>query len=147
MMQLYLYDFSEFSDVLVDEHALFGDSEFIEQQFGAENITYVFRVDGVAAGFAIISHESWLSQNKNVTDMAQFFVMRMFRRTGVGSVAAQRLFNTYAGNWEVRVIEENLHALSFWRKTIDSFTNNKYKEETIDDSEEPGTVFRFKSPE
>jgi predicted acetyltransferase len=73
--------------------------------------------------------------------------MRAYRRLGVGKTAANRLFDLYAGVWEVRVIEENLNAMFFWRKTIDAFTGNEYKEEEIDDPDESGTVFRLKSVE
>jgi predicted acetyltransferase len=147
MMQLYLYDFSEFSEIPLDAQAHFGDADFIEQQFSSENTSYVFRVGGEPAGFAIVAHESWLTKEELVTDMAQFFVMRGYRRTRVGSTAALRLFGQYAGHWEVRVIEENVHALTFWRNIINSFTLGKYKEEIIEDPDDPGTVFRFESPE
>jgi predicted acetyltransferase len=47
-------------------------------------------------------------------DVAEFFVVRSARRSGVGSAAALALFDMFPGAWEVRIRRANPAALKFW---------------------------------
>ena len=77
--------------------------------------------------------------------MAQFFVMRGYRREGVGRTAATILFDRHPGPWEVRVIEENLPAEAFWRSVIERYTSGAFKVSEIDVPSDAGTLFSFTS--
>ena len=145
LMQLYCYDFSEFSKMKLNDDGTFGGPEFIEEQFGAEHASYVLRSEGALAGFAIVSPRSYLTGKSGVSDMAQFFVMRGYRREGVGGTAAAFLFDRYPGPWEVRVIEENLGANAFWRSVIDAYTSGAFEASEIDARNDSGTLFTFTS--
>ena len=50
--------------------------------------------------------------------MAEFFVMRKYRRTGVGTDAARAIFERFPGAWQVREEEANVGAIHFWRRAI-----------------------------
>ena len=52
--------------------------------------------------------------------MAEFFIVRKHRRSGVGRAAAQTIFSRYAGLWEVAVARRNVPAQAFWRGAIGS---------------------------
>ena len=60
--------------------------------------------------------------------MTEFFVLRRFRRHGVGRAAAFAAFDHFGGPWEVRQREENPNATAFWRRTIDEYTRGDYEE-------------------
>jgi len=146
LMQLYLYDFSEFEDVPIDDDGLFGHREFIEEQFGPAHDTYVIRANGDLAGFAIVTRGSYLAHDPNVTDMTQFFILRGWRKRGVGADAAQQLFSKYRGPWEVRVIDPNTVARQFWREIITRYTQGNFAESRSDGPRHIGPVFTFTTP-
>lgn len=50
--------------------------------------------------------------------MAEFLVMPRYRRGGVGRFAAQRLFASLPGPWQVRQVAGNAAAVAFWRAVI-----------------------------
>lgn len=52
------------------------------------------RVDGKLAGLALVIQQSYLSGDRNTTDIDEFFIMRKYRRRGVGKEAAMRIFDS-----------------------------------------------------
>ncbi len=50
--------------------------------------------------------------------MGEFFVMRTFRRDGVGARAAIDIINMHPGQWEIAVSVRNPPALAFWPRVI-----------------------------
>jgi predicted acetyltransferase len=77
--------------------------------------------------------------------VAEFFVMRKYRRQGVGTVVATRLFDSFRGRWEVRELKTNLAAIAFWRRVIGAYTNGNYEETLIDDERWHGPVQSFRN--
>lgn len=145
LMQLYCYDFSQFADMPIGDDGRFGDPQFIEEQLGGNHDIYMIRADGQLAGFAIVTRRSLLTGNPEVTDMAQFFVLRPCRRRGVGAGAARQLFDRYPGPWEVRVIATNTPAQAFWRRIIKEYTEGVFSETQSDSPRQPGLVFSFRA--
>ncbi len=145
LMQLYLYDFSEFEDIEINDDGSLGHREFIEEQFGPAHDVYVIRADGQLAGFAILTRGSYLANDPAVMDMTQFFIIRGCRKRGVGASAAQQLFSTYPGPWEVRVIDSNSVARTFWRATITRYTRGNFAETRSESHRHKGPVFAFTS--
>ena len=70
--------------------------------------------------------------------MAEFFVMRKYRRHGIGVIAARDLFARFSGEWQVRQMRANAGATAFWRRAIPV----EFVEEEID----AGPVQRFTMP-
>ena len=64
--------------------------------------------------------------------MAEFFVMRKFRRQGVGSRVARQLFDRFPGRWEIAQKLENKIGQAFWRTLIADYTNGSYREVLLD---------------
>lgn len=111
LLELYRHDFSEFDGSDVDEHGEFGyaylDRYWVEQ----ERHPFLFKVDDKWAGFALV-------RSGPPVDMAEFFVLRKFRRCGIGREAARILFESFPGPWRVRQQRSNPGATAFWRKAI-----------------------------
>src|SRR3712207_8167071 len=64
--------------------------------------TTLFRSDGKLAGFALIRTLPALPKAVlPVYSMAEFFVLKKYRRRGVGREAAFRLFSMFPGEWHV----------------------------------------------
>lgn len=130
LMQFYLYDFTEFLNIPLAEDGRFPPYPDLAEYWssGDAKLPFVFRRDDVPTGFALIDH----MEDSSECDfyMAEFFVLRPFRRDGIGTYAAQQLFRMMPGRWKVTQVKSNVPAQLFWRKTVDSFTDGNYKERT-----------------
>jgi predicted acetyltransferase len=128
LAQLYSYDFSEVLATHVDENGRFGDVDLTPYWVDAWRHPFLLRVDDKLAGFALISERSKITGKSGVFDMTELFVLRRFRRHGVGRAAAFAAFDRFGGPWEVRQREENPNATAFWRRAIDEYTRGDYEE-------------------
>ena len=144
LAQYYAYDFSDLLALDVDVTGRFGVAHL--QRHFDDPVCHPFTivVDGKLAGFALHEGRSRLSGEVGVNDVAEFFVMKKYRRRGVGAAAARELFDRFTGRWEVRQVRTNTAAIAFWRKTIGDYTGGAFTETTQDDDRFRGTVQRFK---
>lgn len=141
MMELYLYDFSEFEGDDLDEHGLFGFAYLDYFWHEPTQAAFIVTVDQRLAGFALIDNRVAIEGNER--SMAEFFVLRKYRRKGVGAAVATRIFTELPGAWEVRVVPNNLPALVFWRKVIAAYTAGQFTEVALDTGAWTGPVFSF----
>jgi predicted acetyltransferase len=88
---------------------------------------YLIKVNDELAGFVLIHKEGTCS--KTDWNMGEFFILAKFQGKGVGYQTAKEIWKIFPGNWEISVIPENIPALKFWRKSIQTFTNNQFREE------------------
>ena len=128
LAQLYCHDFSEVLEMYVDEHGRFGGVDLTPYWVDEWRHPFLLRVDDKVAGFALISERSKITGKSGVFDVTELFVLRRFRRRGVGRAAAFAAFDRFGGPWEVRQREENPDATAFWRRTIDEYTRGDYGE-------------------
>lgn len=143
LMQLYCYDWSPLVGLDVGDDGRFTGVD-LDPYWGDDwHHPFVLRVDGRPAGFALVLGRSRLTGAEGVHDMAEFFVMRRYRRQGVGVAAAHAAFDAFKGPWEVRQREENAAATGFWRAAIGRYTGGAYTETRYDDPAWKGLVQRF----
>jgi predicted acetyltransferase len=128
LAQLYAHDFSEVLEMHVGEDGRFGGIDLGPYWIDTWRHPFLLRVDDKLAGFALISEQSKITGKSGVFDVTEFFVLRRFRRHGVGRAAAFAAFDRFRGPWEVRQREENPDATAFWRRTIDAYTLGAYEE-------------------
>lgn len=101
----------------------------------------------IPIGFAIVgSGESWVG-DKNARDLDEFFVVRKYRRKGVGLKLAEHVWNLYPGRWVVRVFQRNVPALPFWRVAVSGYTGGSYAEEVCEVDERDWSYFTFATPD
>jgi predicted acetyltransferase len=106
---------------------------------------FLIRSNGRLAGFVLVTRGSPASDDPQVLDVAEFFVLRRFRRTAVGRRAAAILWTTTPGKWVVRVSERNRSALAFWKCAIAAHTANVFSETTREGNPHNWRVFTFGS--
>jgi predicted acetyltransferase len=146
LMQLYAYDWSPLVGLDVDAEGRFSGVDLAPYWRDDLHHPFVLRVDGRPAGFALVIGKSRLTGEVGVHDMAEFFVMRRYRRQGVGSAAARAAFDAFRGPWEVRQRDEYPEATRFWRTVIDQYTSGAFTEIHCDEPSWKGVVQRFKTP-
>jgi len=108
---------------------------------------FLMRYAGKLAGFALVTRGSPVSEDPNVLDVAEFFVVRRHRRAGIGSRAAALLWNRYPATWIVRVSAGNPAGYEFWSRTIARYSANRFDSTTRTGSPHGWHIFRFNAAE
>jgi predicted acetyltransferase len=139
LLELYSYDFSEFTGEDVDPGGRYGYDYLDRYWDEAGRFAYLFRLNGKWAGFALIRDIE--QDGVAVHWMAEFFVMRKYRRMKVGWLAAQVIFDLHPGCWQVGQIAANLPAQAFWRQTIADYTGGSFEEIELEGWDGPAQEF------
>ncbi|CAG0927391.1 hypothetical protein TFLX_00430 [Thermoflexales bacterium] len=146
LYELYCHDFSAMTQADLGEDGYWTGDDFLDPWPDDLHI-YLIRVDQQWAGFAWIAFGSYADPQSASAGflMDEFFVLRKYRRRGVGEWAAAWLFNHYPGQWEVGEIPENAEAQRFWRTIIDRYTDGQYREVNVNNERWQGPVQIFSS--
>jgi len=145
LLELYTHDLSAaFPNVQLGPDGRFGYDKLPRYWTEPDRrFPFLIRCDGRVAGFALATRGSPVVADPNVFDVAEFFVLRQYRRSGVGREAAFLLWNRFPGAWTVRVSEGNSGAVSFWSDVVANFTRGSVTESTRDGSPNAWRVFSF----
>jgi len=141
LMEFYVYDFSEMEDLDVNAHGRFGYKYFDHYWTEADRYPYFILADGKHAGFVLVNKHGILKEE--CFSIAEFFVMRKYRRHGIGETAVREVFDRHRGVWEVGEIKNNVGAQAFWRKVIHRYTDGHYQEHWLDDDRWHGPIQTF----
>ena len=146
MMQLYAHDFSELwsreARGELGEDGLFAAYPLDAWWREPDHVALLVKVDGLLAGFALLNKASHTGRPLD-RNMAEFFIVRKHRRSGVGTRAARMIFNRYPGRWETAVARANHGALAFWRAAIQPFAEEVELVE-VESALWNGPVLRFR---
>src|SRR5262245_33563874 len=121
LLELYAHDFSEFHHIELRADGRFGYKYLPLYWEEPHRHPYLVMIDGKLAGFVLVKRGSEVSGNEDVWDMAEFFILRGYRRRGFGTQVAHEVWRRFPGRWEVRVMESNHKAKEFWERTITRF--------------------------
>lgn len=144
LLELCRHDYSEYDGADVDEHGRFGYEYLDHYWTEPERHPFLVRVSGKLAGFVLV--RSVALEDQPVTHaIAEFFVLRKYRRQGIGRNVAWRIFDMFPGQWRVCQEAENLPAQSFWRQVIGGYTAGVYTEELLQTDAWRGPCQKFKS--
>jgi predicted acetyltransferase len=145
LLELYVYDFSEIVDLTIGEDGRFGYASLPLYWAEPSWHPFMIRIDGQLAGFALVKQGSELSGNQAVWDMAEFFILRGYRRRGIGVHAAHQVWKRFPGPWEVRVMYANTSARHFWANAVAAFTGQSLDPHSIDHNSKRWSLFSFES--
>jgi len=148
LLELYVHDLSAAFEVDIGPDGRFGypklDAYFNEP---ASRFAYLIRRGGDLLGFALVTRGSPAVDDPEVLDVAEYFVLRRHRRSGVGGAAVHRLLRMHPGRWVVRVSEANRGAHAFWQRTIDAFVGRPVEPGTFPGKRHPFRVYLLTSDE
>src|ERR1700751_1985001 len=63
-----------------------------------------------------------LSGDGEAWDMAEFFLLRRYRRRGIGTQLAEKVWLHCPGRWQIRVMDKNILARKVWEASLTKFT-------------------------
>jgi predicted acetyltransferase len=143
LFQYYLHDMAEWFEVNTNAD---GSYSYDTSSIWANGYdAYLAKVGDSLAGFALIgSAEEWLD-DIGAHDTHEFFVIRRFRRNGIGQTMATLVWDERPGQWLVRVLEANAPAVLFWRTAVASYSDGSYAEEGRTVNGRSWRFFRFVS--
>ena len=146
LLELYIHDFSELLDAEVGPEGRFGYPRLAFYWSEAGRHPFLVKAGGQWAGFALVKRGSEVSDNADVWDMAEFFVLRGYRRQGIGTQIARQVWRRLPGRWEVRVMGSNIPARDFWASAIAAFAGKSVHPVRLQKDGEWWDVFCFSSP-
>jgi predicted acetyltransferase len=145
LLELYAHDFSEFVDLKLGADGRFGYAHLPLYWKESNRYPFLITADGRPAGFVFVRRGSEISGDADVWDVAEFFIVRGCRRLGLGTKAAQEIWKKFTGDWEVRVMERNQQATSFWARAIKEFLGKTIEPIPVTRGGQVWHVFSFKS--
>jgi len=148
LQELYVHDLSEIFPVALGPEGRFGYEKLpLYWAEPAVRHAFLIRQGRHVAGFAFATRGSPATDDPEDLDVAEFFVLRGYRRSGVGRQAAMALWDSMPGHWVVRVAEANRAGLPFWSEVIRSYTSGDFVESARPGDSQAWRVFRFASKE
>ncbi len=161
MYPFYLYDLSEIWERLPNRYGVFEEDDCcatLAQQSDVFKIwwrhpgvlfPFLIRVNGIPAGFALVSTPPYVPAGEQVEYfLHEFFLMRPFRGKGIAQQAAKYVFDSFSGRWALHTnpTGRNMHTRRFWRQLLADYTSYKYDEQPFESDENgPLLTFRFVS--
>ena len=130
LMQLYLYDFSEFTGEDINDHGRYEYKYLDNYWIEARRDAYLIRYGEPIAGFTLVTRGTTdMASGTFDTDLmaiSEFFVMRKFRGRGIGAFAANFCFDQYLGDWQITTPANNRPSATFWRAVINKRTGGNF---------------------
>ncbi|MGA3224175.1 MAG: GNAT family N-acetyltransferase [Acidobacteriaceae bacterium] len=77
--------------------------------------------------------------------LAEFFVLRGYRRRGIGTHMAHEIWRRLLGAREVRVMQSNVAANHFWADAVSTFAGERVDPIYTEKGDECWAVYRFTS--
>ena len=145
MLELYAHDFSEFLDLKLGADGRFGYAHLPLYWKESNRYPFLILANGHFAGFVFVRKGSEISNDPDVWDMAEFFIVRGSRRLGLGMKVAHEIWKKFPGKWEVRVIDRNQKAKHFWGRAIGEFLGKTIEPILLDKDGKGWHVFSFES--
>jgi predicted acetyltransferase len=141
--ELYQYDFSEYNLDDVDDNGIYEEYKYFDSYFiDPKRHAYYIKVNGKYAGFVLINNITLVSKDTNTNVIAEFFVMKKYRRYKIGSKVALRIFSMFPGKWEFKVLNKNSGGMPFWKNLLDE-NIKEYIVSNVNDEGKDFTVYNF----
>ena len=115
LIQLYLYDMTDEGVWPIGADGRYA-YDFLERFWLHP---YLLRADGELAGFALVIDACPLTGEAPCWFMAEFFVLRGYRRRGIGRQAVADLLARHPGRWHVAVTRSHVRSEAFWARARD----------------------------
>jgi predicted acetyltransferase len=143
LLELYAHDFSEFHHLELAADGRFGYPNLPLYWSEPDHHAFLVKVNGRLAGLVLVKRGSEGSDDARVWDVGEFFIVRGYRRKGIGIKVAHEVWRRFPGPWEVRVMESNRDAFEFWRRAIAAFIGGTVQPAHIEKGGEFWYVFAF----
>jgi len=126
LWEKYDYDFSRVDNNDVDELGLFECKDFDYYWTKESKWGYFITVDGKLAGFVMLTNIPIIEGAETDFTLGEFFVMRKYRRLGVGRNVVFQVLDKHKGRLQLVRHPNNAAAVFFWDNVINEYTKGQY---------------------
>ncbi|MGP3789157.1 GNAT family N-acetyltransferase [Pseudomonas sp. B392_1p] len=118
LYQFYLYESSDWEqeDVEVDGRFYIHDEHLVRYWQEPGWSAQLLLVDGFIAGFLLIERSEL--PGVDALELADLFILKKYRRQGIGRALATQVLMSGEDNWLVRFYGQDEIALAFWRSVL-----------------------------
>ena len=149
--RFYVYEMSRYCGFLptweVPPNGLFECIDLSSYCEKSDRHAFLVKVDDELAGFVLINK---VGSTPDVDwNIGEFFIISKFQKKGVGSYAAEQVFDQFPGIWETSQIPENKAAIEFWDRVVSRYSHGQFEKtlKTIPDPKpHPMIILKFTSP-
>lgn len=131
-MTLFLHDLSEFNEELDinPENGLF-EFDVLEWFFDKEGLAPYFIVhEHQTIGFILLQSAPFVNLERYDFLVNSFFILKKYRRKGLGKQAAQQVFEQFPGRYAIGQLSGNQPAIAFWR-SVYRFMKIEFEEKEV----------------
>ena len=127
LIEKYNYDSSDIDNDDVNDYGLYG-YKYLDHYWTEENrYAYFIKVNNKLAGFVMIDNHLYYNEIKSNYCISEFFVLKKYRRMGVGKYVIKHIVNKYKGKWQIGYYPKNNTGKIFWNNVVKEITNEKYE--------------------
>jgi predicted acetyltransferase len=140
LLELYSHDLSDVFAIEPGVDGRFGyDKLPLYFSQPGRRFPFLIRVGEKVVGFVLVTRGAPATDDPDVWDIAELFVVRGHRRSGAARQAVALLWDRFVGRWIVQVAERNRGAMPFWETAIGAYTRGRF---TTSRREAAGHVWR-----
>lgn len=121
LIQLYLYDMAAQSVFPVNNQGRY-EYSFLDRFW---EYPYLILKNDEIVGFCMVISHCPIRERSPCWFMAEFFIMRPYRRSGTGRSALSLVLEKHPGDWEISWASDNQPANDFWPSVIPGTSNKK----------------------
>ena len=118
MMQRYLAEFAEFTDVETTVDGQFIYLYFDHYWQSTDRYPYIIFFQDQIVGFCLVRDYQDPVKGLRYKELAEVFIEEPYRRQGIGEAAFSQLINLQPDVWRVSVLEANRVGRDFWNKVL-----------------------------
>lgn len=150
LLELYIHDMSELVPIQISPEGRFGYA-WLPTYWAEPDRRFAYLIHGEEglAGFVLVTtgpqNAPEEAEGPHFLEVAEFFIIRRWRRSGVGRAAVHKLWDAHPGRWVVHVSEANLGALAFWSKAVAAYAGAQFQEKVTPGRHAPWRVFELES--
>ncbi|MFJ2280077.1 GNAT family N-acetyltransferase [Pseudomonas sp. NPDC087803] len=144
LMQFYMYDFSQWLPLKLDEHGFFSIQQKDDYWRNPATQPFLIRVDGELAGFVTVDDDTHIDGAEH--NIGYFFLARRFRGQGVAQFVVSALLSRLPGQWQIFHIDANLPALRFWARLIPHLSGGEFTRQQRSVDGYPCTFYVLHAP-
>ncbi|MCR8645662.1 GNAT family N-acetyltransferase [Paenibacillus sp. N1-5-1-14] len=135
LMTLFLHDLSEYNnDIEINQSTGVFEFDVFDWFFEKEGLTpfFIKNTDKII-GFILLQSGPFSNQEFADYVLNSFFILKKYRRQGLGKEACKVFFKQFPGRYAISQIETNIPAIQFWKNTYRSFGIEFYEKAEIEE--------------
>lgn len=115
---LSLHDLSQYNGEDIDSNGQY-DIDFLDEFWEKEGlIPYWIKKEDNIVGFILVQTGRYAPPTGEDFYVSEFFILRKYRRKGIGKEAIKELFNLFSGTYLLGQLPNNIPAIQFWKSAF-----------------------------